>query len=68
LIAVLSHFHFSPLQLPPEFALLSRSEIARLFGDAFATQLQRLEPGRWTGPIESAYGLHLVFVHECTDG
>ena len=48
--------------------LLSRNEITRLFGDAFATRLQHLELGRWLGPIESAYGLHLVFIHERTDG
>jgi hypothetical protein len=57
-----------PFLLPLEFASVSRSEIARLFGDAFATQLQHLEPGRWTGPIESAYGLHLVYVRERVDG
>jgi hypothetical protein len=57
-----------PFLLPPAFALVSRSEIARLFGDAFATQLQHLELGRWTGPIESAYGVHLVFVRERVDG
>jgi hypothetical protein len=54
--------------LPPEFTLSSSSEIARLFGDAFATQLQDLEPGRWAGPIESGYGLHLVFVRERVAG
>jgi hypothetical protein len=57
-----------PFLLPSKFALVSRSEIARLFGDAFATQLQPLELGRWTGPIESAYGLHLVCVLERVDG
>jgi PPIC-type PPIASE domain len=57
-----------PFLLPPEFALLSRSEIARLFGDAFAQQLQHLEAGRWGGPIESGYGLHLVYVRERVDG
>ena len=57
-----------PFLLPHAFVLLSRNEITRLFGDAFATQLQHLEPGHWVGPIESAYGLHLVFIHERTDG
>jgi hypothetical protein len=57
-----------PFLLPSEFALSSRSEIARLFGDVFATQLQDLEPGRWAGPIESGYGLHLVYVRERVDG
>ena len=57
-----------PFLLPPEFALVSCSEIARLFGDAFATQLQHLELGRWTGPIASGYGVHLVYVRERMDG
>jgi hypothetical protein len=57
-----------PFLLPPEFALSSRSEIARLFGNGFATQLQHLEPGRWAGPIESGYGLHLVYIRERVDG
>jgi hypothetical protein len=57
-----------PFLLPHAFVLLSRHEITRLFGDAFATQLQHLELERWAGPIESAYGLHLVFIHERTDG
>jgi hypothetical protein len=57
-----------PFLLPHEFALSSCSEIARLFGDAFATQLQDLEPGRWAGPIASGYGLHLVYVRERVDG
>lgn len=57
-----------PFLLPPEFPLSSRSEIAQLFGDAFAQQLQHIEPGRWAGPLESGYGLHLVFVRERTDG
>jgi len=56
-----------PFLLSPDFALSSRSEIARLFGDAFAAQLQDLEPGRWAGPIESGYGLHLVYVRERVD-
>jgi hypothetical protein len=57
-----------PFLLPHAFVLLSRNEITRLFGDTFATQLQHLELGRWAGPLESAYGLHLVLVHERTDG
>jgi hypothetical protein len=57
-----------PFLLPLEFALSSSSEIARLFGDVFAVQLQHLEPGYWAGPIASAYGLHLVCVRERVDG
>src|SRR5215470_15490365 len=50
-----------PLPLPA-------GEIARLFGEGFAARLVELEPGRWEGPVESAYGLHLVLVKERVPG
>ena len=37
-------------------------EVARLFGQRFAAAVVDLEPGAWSGPIESGYGVHLVFV------
>ena len=43
---------------------LPAGEVARLFGDKFAATLDGLPPGRWQGPVESAYGVHLVFVSE----
>ena len=35
-------------------------DVAFLFGQAFAEAMMRLEPGVWSGPVESGYGLHLV--------
>jgi parvulin-like peptidyl-prolyl isomerase len=43
-------------------------EVERFFGREFAEELLKAEPGQWTGPLESAYGLHLVFVCEKVDG
>ena len=43
---------------------LPASEVGRLFGDKFATALAGLPLGQWQGPVESAYGVHLVFVSE----
>jgi hypothetical protein len=57
-----------PLMLPSEMPLSSRSEVARLFGNGFADEVLKLTPGRWSGPIESAYGLHLVFATELAEG
>jgi hypothetical protein len=37
-------------------------EVARIFGDEFAAELLKAEPGRWVGPVRSGYGLHLVIV------
>jgi PPIC-type PPIASE domain len=56
-----------PFLLPHAFELSPKDEIARLVGEAFARQLLQLEPGRWAGPLASAYGQHLVLVRERTD-
>ena len=56
------------LRVPDELQRVPRSEITRLFGDVFAARLESVEPGAWVGPIESGYGLHLVFVRERVDG
>lgn len=50
--------------LPQEIPLGPETEVARVFGDAFARSVGAIEPGEWTGPVESAYGLHLVLVRE----
>jgi hypothetical protein len=42
-------------------------EVERLFGKVFAEQLFQSEINTWQGPIESAYGLHLVRINEKTD-
>jgi parvulin-like peptidyl-prolyl isomerase len=39
-----------------------------MFGSDFADRLAELEAGRWTGPVPSGYGLHLVFVRERIEG
>ena len=53
-----------PLPLPAELRDLRESEIARLFGSVFTDGLQGLETGHWAGPVESGFGLHLVFIEE----
>ncbi len=56
------------LPLPEELEPTRAGEIAGLFGQGFADALAELEPGRWCGPLESAYGLHLVLVRERSEG
>jgi hypothetical protein len=41
---------------------MQADEVARTFGQGFAEDLAQLATGEWSGPIESAYGLHLVLV------
>jgi len=41
--------------------------VGRIFGKAFAQRLFELPVGKWTGPVESGYGLHLVRIDSRTD-
>jgi len=54
--------------LDQQFALVSATDIAQQFGAQFASQLGLVEPGRWVGPLESGYGVHLVLVTARTEG
>jgi peptidyl-prolyl cis-trans isomerase C len=42
----------------------TEQEILRLFGTEFSNDTFQLPAGKWTGPVESGYGLHLVYVHD----
>jgi hypothetical protein len=56
-----------PFLLAAEQPPQTRKELADRFGGSFADGAFAAEPGKWEGPIESAYGFHLVWVHERTD-
>jgi len=43
---------------------VSQPEISELFGSGFARTVIELEPGSWSGPIESGHGVHLVRLDE----
>jgi hypothetical protein len=52
------------LLLPSEMPLAPKGEIARVFGSDFADAVVKLPPGRWTGPVPSGFGVHVVLVLE----
>ena len=47
-----------------DFSLQSAEQMTRVFGAIFAEQLTALDPapGKWIGPITSAFGEHYVFI------
>jgi PPIC-type PPIASE domain len=53
-----------PSLLQNQFVDLQATEIARQFGKKFASALDDLPIGEWQGPVESSYGIHLVFIDE----
>ncbi len=57
-----------PFLLDHTFVALPSGEVAKQFGEKFAAKLAGLSLGQWQGPIESGYGVHLVFVSERTEG
>ena len=48
------------ISLPAALERASSTEIARQFGDRFASQMEQLQPGRWEGPVQSGFGVHAV--------
>lgn len=54
--------------LPSELSLTSKASVSQTFGPAFAEEVTRSTPGTWVGPIKSAFGSHLVRVHEISPG
>jgi hypothetical protein len=57
-----------PLMLPNEMDSTRLSAVSRIFGQQFADEIFQREPGRWTGPVSSGYGLHLVNVTDRKEG
>jgi hypothetical protein len=57
-----------PLLVESEFHDADRQTVSNLFGAEFAEAVFALDPGQWSGPIKSGYGLHLVRVSDVSQG
>jgi hypothetical protein len=56
--------HGDPFPMDRVGWLAGEREIAARFGAAFAEGVARAPAGAWSEPLPSAFGLHLVWVHE----
>ncbi len=54
--------------IPSELPITGKASIGQVFGLEFANALDKVTPGRWTGPVKSAFGLHIVRVTEYKAG
>ena len=54
--------------LPANVPLTTKTAVAQAFGPALADALDKAIPGRWTGPVRSDFGLHLIRVLEWKSG
>jgi len=50
--------------LPAQLGLSPPQAIESVFGKGFFERLAGLPPGKWAGPVNSAYGVHLVRILE----
>ena len=53
--------------LPYEFSKERKSQIAGIFGEAFASEAFALPVNSWQGPVESEYGVHLIHINSRTE-
>jgi hypothetical protein len=44
-----------------EFRDVDEQTVSNMFGEDFAKAVFALQPGQWSGPLKSGYGLHLAF-------
>jgi len=51
-----------PFLLKQTFDDISLAELKKAFGDQFASAISALPVRSWQGPIDSGYGVHLVYV------
>ena len=57
-----------PFVLPLDINARSRQEVDKMFGSTeIVDAVFTVEMGEWTGPVASAYGVHIIYVHERTE-
>jgi peptidyl-prolyl cis-trans isomerase C len=57
-----------PFMLQNYYADRDSDQLAKEFGPDFAAAILKLKAGSWQGPIESAYGWHLIWIESFTPG
>jgi hypothetical protein len=53
-----------PFMLHYDYGLKTQAEVMQLFGSNFSDKVFEMPPGGWQGPIESGYGIHLVYIKD----
>jgi peptidyl-prolyl cis-trans isomerase C len=57
-----------PFMFQNYYADRAPEQLAKEFGPDFAAAIFNLKAGSWQGPIESAYGWHLIWIESITPG
>jgi len=57
-----------PIELDARYRRVTLAQVRKRFGARFADALTKQPLGRWSGPIESGFGLHNVYIEEKIPG
>ena len=66
-VDVASSLGGDPFVVGNELRSQGRADLTKLFGSSFVEEVFSIPAGSWRGPVESAYGWHLVFVEQRFD-
>jgi peptidyl-prolyl cis-trans isomerase C len=58
----------APFPFPPHLTSQSRPQLERVFGPTLAAEIMRGAVRVWTGPLQSPYGVHLVWIESHEPG
>jgi hypothetical protein len=53
-----------PFMLHYDYGLKTQAEVMQLFGSTFSDTVFEITPGGWQGPVQSGYGIHLVYIKD----
>ena len=62
-----SNIFGDPFLQGKNFSSKTIRELQRSFGDQFSQSIQNLSVKKWSGPISSEYGEHLIFINSYSD-
>ena len=57
-----------PFILGNDLNLMSKNDLEKNFGNSFFESLSSMDENKWSGPIVSDYGLHIVFIKKKVSG
>ena len=57
-----------PFILGNDLNLMSKNDLEKNFGNSFYESLSSMDENKWSGPIVSDYGLHIVFIKKKVSG
>jgi hypothetical protein len=51
----------------PHYSQQTTTQLQYIFGEGFVSSLMNMKTGVWQGPIQSSFGLHLVYIEQKQD-